>query len=555
MDDKLGVQSRSSTPLHSVHSTDKLSASDSAEQVSGEETTETTSCIGSLRRTWRVATQGTVVSSIFILLTTCVGAGTLSLPYGFTQGGLIFSSIVFFVIMVMSIHIGTMLFASKRYAAEVYPGKEVWGYADLAQIAYGPLGKIAVLLTIAILLFLSLIAYMIYARDQLEGIIAFALIKTGHNPFCSPFANCAILMCIAFIPVFPVTLLRNLSPLQFTSYFSVICVAFVAIAMTVDTGIYWATPSNITLFNNTFPPEPLQLAPISFNGSLTVISYCSLSFVCHFNLLPLQKELKGKVTKLRLYTIIVGTIVIAYVLYNIVIFAGYFRFFDKIKEDVILSYPRDNHLILAARVALFFMLATSYPVLLHPTRASINSVIFLIKDVVAKKIRERNSSRSSVNSENITLLKNEDADSVVVNSGETKIPTLIWFCETFIIFTCSFIPASFIPNVGYVWNFVGSIGGVLVLYIYPSACYLKLRIARYRFRSHEQGITILSQYSAAALLKELIAWAILITGLLLLVVENYQAIVAVIQQPHESSGQCFQLLCTDSGNVSLTHEL
>ncbi len=56
--------------------------------------------LASLSRAWRVATQGTVVSSIFILLTTCVGAGTLSLPYGFAKGGLVFSSIVFFIIMV-----------------------------------------------------------------------------------------------------------------------------------------------------------------------------------------------------------------------------------------------------------------------------------------------------------------------------------------------------------------------------------------------------------------------------------------------------------------------
>ena len=91
---------RADTPLHSVNSQDKLYTADSTEQVSGESMAETTGLIATLRKTWRVATQGTVVSSIFILLTTCVGAGTLSLPYGFTQGGLVFSSIVFFVIMV-----------------------------------------------------------------------------------------------------------------------------------------------------------------------------------------------------------------------------------------------------------------------------------------------------------------------------------------------------------------------------------------------------------------------------------------------------------------------
>lgn len=56
------------------------------------------------RGAWRSGAnnQGTVVSSIFILLTTCVGAGTLSLPYAFSQGGIFVFSIIFFLVMVSS---------------------------------------------------------------------------------------------------------------------------------------------------------------------------------------------------------------------------------------------------------------------------------------------------------------------------------------------------------------------------------------------------------------------------------------------------------------------
>ena len=54
-----------------------------------------------VRGAWRNATQGTVLSSIFILLTTCIGAGTLSLPYAFSKGGIFVFSAIFFLIMVM----------------------------------------------------------------------------------------------------------------------------------------------------------------------------------------------------------------------------------------------------------------------------------------------------------------------------------------------------------------------------------------------------------------------------------------------------------------------
>ena len=101
-------------------------------------------------------------------------------------------------------------------------------------------------------------------------------------------------------------------------------------------------------------------------------------------------------------------------------------------------------------------------------------------------------------------------------------------------------------QVSLVWNFVGSIGGVLVLYIYPAACYLKLRFARNRLRSELGNITIRSQYNSAAVVKELVAWTILIIGLLLLVVENYQAIsqaVIITSGSKKPSGLCFQMDC------------
>ncbi len=100
LDDKLGVRPIAS-PLHSINtSTESSNMGDNTEAVA-----ENPGIFAKLSKAWRVATQGTVVSSIFILLTTSVGAGTLSLPYGFAQGGLVFSSIIFFVIMVRSLFI------------------------------------------------------------------------------------------------------------------------------------------------------------------------------------------------------------------------------------------------------------------------------------------------------------------------------------------------------------------------------------------------------------------------------------------------------------------
>lgn len=95
------------------------------------------------------------------------------------------------------------------------------------------------------------------------------------------------------------------------------------------------------------------------------------------------------------------------------------------------------------------------------------------------------------------------------------------------------------------WNFVGSTAGVLVLYIYPSAFYLRLRYVRYKKRAQKLCTTIRSQYNIYAVLKELVAWVIFLIGVVLLFVENYQAIHAVL--PHKDDSK---LNCTSTANDS-----
>ena len=87
--------------------------------------------------------RGTFFSSVFALLTTCVGAGTLSLPYAFMKGGIIFSVIIFVVIMILAIVVGYLLLESK-HLVESIPGSKftINSYADLGEFSFGVVGKV-----------------------------------------------------------------------------------------------------------------------------------------------------------------------------------------------------------------------------------------------------------------------------------------------------------------------------------------------------------------------------------------------------------------------------
>lgn len=66
---------------------------------------------------------------------------------------------------------------------------------------------------------------------------------------------------------------------------------------------------------------------------------------------------------------------------------------------------------------------------------------------------------------------------------------------------------------------------------------------RYRKRLLDNGISVSQQFSLSEVIKEIIAGVILIIGLILLVVENYQAISAVVNRTHVPTAQCFFLKC------------
>lgn len=70
--------------------------------------------------------------------------------------------------------------------------------------------------------------------------------------------------------------------------------------------------------------EVITLFPDSLMAGLTCISYCSLCFVCHFQLFSLEKELH-RPTQGRLNFIIITSMLTAYTIYNVVALCGYLR--------------------------------------------------------------------------------------------------------------------------------------------------------------------------------------------------------------------------------------
>ena len=73
------------------------------------------------------------------------------------------------------------------------------------------------------------------------------------------------------------------------------------------------------------PPSiegPLEYWPSDMASALTCVSYCSLTFLCHFNLFGIEAELKQSSHR-KIQSIVVVSMVMAFTIYIIVAILGY----------------------------------------------------------------------------------------------------------------------------------------------------------------------------------------------------------------------------------------
>ena len=95
-----------------------------------------------------VPRKGTLFSSVFVLTTCCVGAGTLSVAYAFSKGGLAFSIAVFLVIIFSSVMAAIEMLDAKQLYEEIskaHPERSVKvnSFPTLGEAAFGKVGKVS----------------------------------------------------------------------------------------------------------------------------------------------------------------------------------------------------------------------------------------------------------------------------------------------------------------------------------------------------------------------------------------------------------------------------
>jgi amino acid permease len=256
--------------------------------------------------------------------------------------------------------------------------------------------------------------------------------------------------------VIPLSFLRRLDSLKYTSVIALISIGYLVILVVYhfcagDTVQSHQTPIRVIRWAGAIPTL----------SSFPVIVF---AYTCHQNMFSILNEIKNN-SHLRTTSVVLASNGAAASIYILVAITGYLSFGNDIGGNIVAQYtPSVSSTI--GRAAIVVLVMFSYPLQVHPCRASVDAVLKW-----RPKSMSRGSGPSSLESSpprNIPLLptgRKRPDDSI----GEMRFAAI-----TTAIIILSFIVAMTVESLEAVLAYVGSTGSTSISFILPGLFYYKI---------------------------------------------------------------------------------
>ncbi|KAG0585867.1 hypothetical protein KC19_2G045600 [Ceratodon purpureus] len=385
------------------------------------------------------------------------------------QNGLIGGLLI--TIMIWSIEVAVLFLLIRT--AEKYKTKS---YQELVVATFGP--SMAVLTSVTILAFLvgSLISYFIITGDVFQPIFSSWF---GED---SLFANRrVVIVFFAMVVIFPLSLKRNIRDLRWSSTISVVMLTYltvVVVALSISHLIREGLPEHVNYFEGGY-------------HTFIALDVLVFAFHCHIQVMPIFAELadnpnpffrkrlgepllndedikaeevlcqRKSLRVKRMDGIVIISMTTCLICYCLVGEFGYLLYPD-VQSDVLISFGRSNHFLNFARVGMAAVSMANFPVSHYPCRS-------ILDDGVRHILRGRIPEGFSVT---------------------------LHIAITLFICSCALATALVTSDLGTVFSFIGSTGGVLVIFIIPGFILLRNKLGEVGVISHADTEALQSQEEA-----------------------------------------------------------
>lgn len=368
--------------------------------------------------------EATLTSCVANLSNTILGTGMLAMPHAFASGGII-PGILTVLWCGLTAWLG--LYFLSRCAAKA-PHRAA-SFAALSNLTFPRIGR---LFDLAIFLkcFGVSISYLIIIGALMPRVI------TSFSSDAAPWlVDRRVWILFAMLVLCPLGFLKRLDSLKHTSYIA-LCAVLNLIFVVIFKFFHTAgMPAR--------GPVPLFSLSSNFVSSLPVQIF---AFTCAQNLFAIHNELYVNSRK-RMNLVISTSIGSAAGIYELLGIIGFLTFGTKVGSNIIENYPR-SILVSICQLGIVIMVLFSYPLQIHPARASLDKVFFPPVD---------------------HEIHSADPDHAV---GD--IPLFRFVSESSFILLATFLIAIFVDDLSVILGFVGATGSVAISFILPSVYFLSL---------------------------------------------------------------------------------
>ncbi|KAF2843226.1 hypothetical protein M501DRAFT_994085 [Patellaria atrata CBS 101060] len=387
--------------------------------------------------------QASWVSSVINLLNTIVGAGILAMPSALSHMGIVLGV---FVIIWAGMTSVFGLYLQTRCAK--YLDRGTSSFAALSKLTY-PNASIVFDTAIAIKCFGVGISYLIIIGDLMPGV---AMGFSKHAGNVSFLVDRHFWITAFMLVVIPLSFLRRLDSLKYTSVIALISIAYLVILVLAHfiKGDTITERGEVRVFRWAGPVPALASFPIII-----------FAYTCHQNMFSILNEINNN-THSRTTGVAVASIGSGCALYILVAITGYLSYGDNIKGNIISMYAPSIASTIG-KAAIVILVMFSYPLQVHPCRASIDAVL---------KWRPNRSRPSSadVSPPRAPLLGAAPQHPIHKHEmGELRFATI-----TTIVIIASYVVAMTVSSLEKVLAYVGSTGSTAISFILPGLFYYKI---------------------------------------------------------------------------------
>ncbi|KAK6308214.1 hypothetical protein J4Q44_G00214850 [Coregonus suidteri] len=330
--------------------------------------------------------------SIFNLSNAIMGSGILGLAYAMSNTGIILFLILLLFIAILSAYSIHLLLRSAGVVG-------IRAYEQLGHRAFGQPGKVLAGSIITMHNIGAMSSYLFIVKSELPLVMQ-AFLGLTENTGEWYLDGRYLIIIVSVIIIFPLSLMRHLGYLGYTSGFSLSCMVFFLISVIYKKFNIPCPLEEITSHNNhsayaleeshgnhSFVTPAYvnsdedfcdpQLFTINTQTAYT-IPILAFAFVCHPEVLPIYTELQDA-TKKRMQTVANISILAMFVMYGLTAIFGYLTFFGGVESELLHTYikvdPLDT-LILCVRMAVLVAVTLTVPVVLFPIRRALLQLLF-----------------------------------------------------------------------------------------------------------------------------------------------------------------------------------